>query len=114
MRFIMSRTAVFLVAALAVAACGSQRAAPPVTPHVTPSTAGQNGPAAFVARAQQVTAQWDQSDAARAWRTGLVLMDASDLTPVPSKGLAVGVRSSLSCRGISGWPGCCPPGRCRA
>jgi hypothetical protein len=57
MRLIISRTAVFLVAALAVAACGSQRAAPPVTPHVTPSTASQNGPAAFVARAQQVTAQ---------------------------------------------------------
>ncbi|MFZ0162003.1 MAG: hypothetical protein WAL12_00315 [Trebonia sp.] len=90
MRFIISRTAVFLVAALAVAACGSQLAAPPVTPHVTPSTAGQNGPAAFVARAQQVTAQWDRSDAARAWRTGLVLMDASDLTPVPSKGFSSG------------------------
>jgi hypothetical protein len=90
MRFITSRTAVFLVAALAVAACGSQRSAPPVTPHVTPSTAGQNGPAAFVARAQQVTAQWDRSDAARAWRTGLVLMNASDLTPVPSKGFSSG------------------------
>ena len=42
MRFIISRTAVFLVAALTVAACSSQRAAPPVTP----STASQNGPAA--------------------------------------------------------------------
>jgi hypothetical protein len=90
MRFIISRTAVFLVAALAVAACGSQLAAPPVTPHVTPSTAGQNGPAAFVARARQVTAQWDRSHAARAWRAGLVLMDASDLTPVPSKGFSTG------------------------
>lgn len=90
MRFIISRTAVFLVAALAVAACGSQVAAPPVTPHVTPSTAGQNGPAAFVARARQVTAQWDRSHAARAWRAGLVLMDASDLTPVPSKGFSTG------------------------
>ena len=90
MRFIISRTAVFLVAALAVAACGSQLAAPPVTPHVTPSTAGQNGPAAFVARARQMTAQWDRSHAARAWRAGLVLMDASDLTPVPSKGFSTG------------------------
>jgi len=90
MRFIISRTAVFLVAALAAAACGSQPAAPPVTPHVTPSTAGQNGPAAFVARARQVTAQWDRSHAARAWRAGLVLMDASDLTPVPSKGFSTG------------------------
>ena len=90
MRFIISRTAVFLVAALAVAACGSQLAAPPVTFHVTPSTAGQNGPAAFVARARQVTAQWDRSHAARAWRAGLVLMDASDLTPVPSKGFSTG------------------------
>jgi hypothetical protein len=90
MRFIISRTAVFLVAALAAAACGSQLAAPPVTPHVTPSTAGQSGPAAFVARARQVTAQWDRSRAARAWRAGLVLMDASDLTPVPSKGFSTG------------------------
>jgi hypothetical protein len=83
MPLIISRTAV-LVAALAVAACGSQRAAPPVTTHVRPSAAGQNGPAAFVTRARQVTAQWDRSQAARVWRTGLVLMDASDLTPVPS------------------------------
>ena len=90
MRFIISRTAVFLVAALAVAACGSQLAAPPATPHVTPSTAGQNGPAAFVARARQVTAQWDRSPAAHAWRAGFVLMDASDLTPVPSKGFSTG------------------------
>ena len=82
MRFIISRTAVFLVAALAVAACGSQSAEPPI--------AGQNGPAAFVARAQQVTAQWDRSHATRAWRTGLVLTDASDLTPVPSRGFSSG------------------------
>lgn len=83
MQLIISRTAAVLVTALAVAACGSQRAAPPVTTHVTPSAAGQNGPAAFVTRAQQVTTQWDRSQAARAWRTGLVLMDVSDLTPVP-------------------------------
>ena len=90
MRFIISRITVFLVAALAVAACGSQRAAPPVSSHVTPSTAGQNGPAAFAARARQVTAQWDRSPAARAWRTGLVLTDPSDLTPVPSRGFSSG------------------------
>jgi hypothetical protein len=84
MRLTISRTAAVLVAALAVAACGSQHAAPPVTTHVTPSAAGQNGPAAFVARARQVTAQWERSQAARVWRTGLVLMGAPDLTLVPS------------------------------
>ena len=83
MRLRISRTAAVLVAALAAAACGSQRAVPPVT-RVTPPAAGQNGPAAFVARAREVSAQWDRSQAARAWRTGLVLMDASDLTPVPN------------------------------
>jgi hypothetical protein len=84
MRLTISRAAAVAVAVLAVAACGSQRAAPPATSQTTPSAAGQNGPAAFVARARQVTAQWDRSAAARVWRTGLVLMDASDLTPVPS------------------------------
>ena len=84
MRLTFSRAAVVAVAALAVAACGSQRAAPLAVSQATPATAGQNGPAAFVARARQVTAQWDRSTAARIWRTGLVLMDASDLTPVPS------------------------------
>ena len=79
-----SRAAVIAVAALAVAACGSQRAAPPATSQATPPPTAQNGPAAFVARARQVTAQWDRSAVARIWRTGLVLMDASDLTPVPS------------------------------
>jgi hypothetical protein len=77
MRLTISRAAAVAVAVLAVAACGSQRAAPPATSQTTP-------PAAFVARARQVTAQWDRSAAARLWRTGLVLMDASDLTPVPS------------------------------
>jgi len=84
MRLTFSRAAVVAVAALAVAACGSQRAAPPAASQATPPAAGQNGPAAFVARARQVTAQWDRSAAARIWRTGLVLMDASDLIPVPS------------------------------
>ena len=44
----------------------------------------EDGPAAFADRARQVTAQWDRSEAARLWRTGLVLMEVSDLTPVPS------------------------------
>ena len=84
MRLTFSRAAVVAVAALAVAACGSQRAAPPAAGRATAPAAGQKGPAAFVARARQVTAQWDRSAAARIWRTGLVLMDASDLIPVPS------------------------------
>jgi hypothetical protein len=79
-----SRAAAVAVTALAATACGSQRAAPPAASHTTPPAAGQDGPAAFVARARQVTAQWDRSAAARMWRTGLVLMDPSDLTPVPS------------------------------
>jgi len=82
MRLTISRGAAVLGAALAVAACGPQRAASPVTTHAPPA-ADQNGPAAFAARARQVTAQWEQSAAARAWRAGLVLLDASDLTPVP-------------------------------
>ena len=83
MRPDISRTAAVLVAALAVAACGSQRAAPPVTTHPVPPAASQNGPAAFITRARQVTALWERSAAARAWQAGLVLLDASDLTPVP-------------------------------
>jgi hypothetical protein len=70
MRLTIPRAAAVAVAVLAVAACGSQRAAPPATSQTTPSAAGQNGPAAFVARARQVTAQWDRSAAARVWRTG--------------------------------------------
>ncbi len=83
MRLAISRGAAVLAALVAVVACGSQRAAPPVTTHATTPAAGQDGPAAFVARAQQVTDQWERSAAARAWRTGLVLLDASDLTPIP-------------------------------
>jgi hypothetical protein len=83
MRPSISRAAAVLVAALVVAACGSQRAGPSVTTHAEPPAAGQNGPAAFVTRARQVTAQWDRSQAALVWRTGLVLLDSSDLTPVP-------------------------------
>ena len=85
MRLAIWRTAaVVVVAALAVAGCGSQRAAPSATTHATRPVAGQDGPAVFVARARQVTAQWDRSRAARLWRAGLVLLDLSDLTPVPS------------------------------
>lgn len=65
------------VAVLALTACGS--------PGTTASGTGQDGPAAFVARARQVTSQWDGSVAARLWRTGLVLMDPSELIP-PSSG----------------------------
>jgi hypothetical protein len=83
MRLAISRAAAVFVAAAAVAACGSQRAAPPVTTQATPPAAGQNGPAAFITRARQVTAQWERSAAVRGWRTGLVLLDASDLTPIP-------------------------------
>jgi hypothetical protein len=83
MRLTIVRAATLLLAALAVTACGSQRAVPRVTTHATPPAAGQNGPAAFITRARQVTAQWERSAAARAWRTGLVLLDPSDLTPIP-------------------------------
>jgi hypothetical protein len=85
MRLALSRAAGVLAAALALAACGAPHAAPPhVAGHLTLSAAGQNGRAAFITRARQVTAQWERSAAARAWRTGLVLLQASDLTPVPS------------------------------
>jgi hypothetical protein len=83
MRLIGSRTAALLIAVLAVAACAGQRATPPVTSHVAPPSAAQDGPASFVSRARQVTAQWDRSRAARAWRDGLVLMDPSELTSIP-------------------------------
>jgi hypothetical protein len=75
--------AVAAVAALAVAGCGSQRAAPPAATHATPPVAGQDGSAVFVARARQGTAQRDRSRAARLWRVGLVLPDPPDLSPVP-------------------------------
>ena len=83
MRLAISCTAALLIAAVAVAACGARHDAPPVATHAAPSAAGQNGPAAFIARVRQVTAQWEWSATARSWRTGLVLLDASDLTPIP-------------------------------
>ena len=83
MRISLSRCAVVAVAVVAVAACGSGHLTPPGTGRAT-SAAGQHGPAAFVARARQVTAEWDRSPGARLWRTGLVLLDAADLTPLPS------------------------------
>jgi hypothetical protein len=79
MRLAISCTAALLIAAVAVAVCGAR----PAATHATPPAAGQNGPAAFIARARQVMAQWERSAAARSWRTGLVLLDASDLTPIP-------------------------------
>lgn len=84
MRLGIFRGAAVVVAALAVAACGAPQAAPPNATAAAPPPARQNGPTAFIARARQVTAQWNRSAAARAWRTGLVLLDPSDLTPVPA------------------------------
>ncbi len=83
MRLTIVRATAVLLAALTAAACGSPRAARPVTTRATAPAAGQNGPAAFITRARQVTAQWERSAAARAWQTGLVLLDASDLTQIP-------------------------------
>jgi len=78
MRPTVSRAAAVLAAALAtatLAACG------------TPPSAGQDSQArpsaTFETRARQVTAQWDRSRATRAWRTGLVLLDPSELVPIP-------------------------------
>lgn len=82
MRIGFLRCAVVAVVVAAVAACGSGHVAPPATSHTTPA-AGQHGSAAFVARARQVTAEWNRSPGARLWRTGLVLLDAADLIPLP-------------------------------
>ena len=49
MRLAFSRAAVVAVVALAAAACGAQRAAPPAAGQSAPPGAGQNGPAAFAA-----------------------------------------------------------------
>ncbi len=68
-----------VILALALAACGSQPSA---------GNAGQGGTesansATFTARARQVVAQWQVSPAARAWRTGLVLLGPGELTSIP-------------------------------
>ena len=75
----ISRIAALLTVSLAVAACGTQHSATPGTGKGAPPE-----PASFVVRARQVTAQWDGSQAAHAWRTGLVLLDASDLVSIPA------------------------------
>lgn len=79
MRLNVSRMAVVLTVALAAAACGTQHGAFPGTGKNRPPE-----PVSFVTRARQVTAQWDGSGTARAWRTGLVLLDASDLVSIPA------------------------------
>jgi hypothetical protein len=83
MRLAFSRAAAVAVVALATVACGSVGATPPAGGQTTLAAAGRNGSAVFVARARQVIAQWDRSAAARIWRSGLVLMDASELTSTP-------------------------------
>jgi hypothetical protein len=68
-----------LVLALTLAACGSQHAAGDAGQGTT-ETANS---ATFTARARQVVAQWQNSPAARAWRTGLVLLGPGELSPIP-------------------------------
>jgi hypothetical protein len=75
----VSRGIVLVLLALALAACGSRPSA---------GNAGQSGTesansATFTARARQVMAQWQVSAAARAWRTGLVLLGPGELTSIP-------------------------------
>lgn len=91
MRIGFSRATTVAVAALAVTAtavtaCGSQgaAAADPGQTGTAPPAASQDGSAAFIARARQVTSEWTGSAAARLWRTGLVLLDPSELIPPPS------------------------------
>jgi len=68
-----------LALVLALAACGSQHPAGNAQPGPTASA----NTATFTARAQQVAAQWNVSPAARAWRTGLVLLGPDELTSMP-------------------------------
>jgi hypothetical protein len=90
MRPTVSRAAAVLAAVLAtatLAACGTQPAATTDAGGRTPPSASQDGQAKpsaiFETRARQVTARWDRSQATRAWRTGLVLLDPSELVPIP-------------------------------
>jgi len=62
-----------VVALLALAACATQQNV----------GTRQRGAAAFSQRARHVIAQWDQSRAARSWRTGLVLLNRDELTQLP-------------------------------
>jgi hypothetical protein len=68
-----------LALALALAACGSQQSAGNTRQGGTQS----GNSATFTARARQVVAQWQVSPAARAWRTGLVLLGPGELTSIP-------------------------------
>ncbi len=68
-----------LALALALAGCGSQ----PSTGNGGQGTTVSENSATFTARARQVIAQWRVSPAARAWRTGLVLLGPGELTPIP-------------------------------
>lgn len=98
MRPNISRTASVLTAAatlVTLAACGTQPAAIAGAGGSAPAVASQNSqassqassqagpPATFETRARQVTAQWDRSPAAPAWRTGLILLAPSELVPIP-------------------------------
>jgi hypothetical protein len=90
MRPTVSRAAAVLAAVLAtatLAACGTQPAATTDAGGRTPPSVSQDGQAkpsaTFETRARQVTAQWDRSQATRAWLTGLVLLDPSELVPIP-------------------------------
>jgi hypothetical protein len=73
------RGAAFLALALALAACGSQHLAGSAGQGTTESA----NSVTFTARARQVVAQWQASPAARAWRTGLVLLGPDELTSMP-------------------------------
>jgi hypothetical protein len=77
MRLNILRIALVLIVPLALVACGAQQGPPP-------GKSSPPEPASFVMRARQVTAQWDASAPARIWRTGLVLLDASELVSTPA------------------------------
>jgi len=83
MRLTFSSVTAVLLAVFTVAGCGASSAGPASNNRTAPPAADQNGPATFTGRARQVTAQWQRSAAARVWQTGLVLLHASDLTPIP-------------------------------
>lgn len=77
----MSRARSLLLPALALtlAACGGQHSGGDTGRSTTASV----NSATFTARARQVVAQWQVSAAARAWRTGLVLLGPGELTLMP-------------------------------
>ena len=68
--------------AVPLAACAARGSTPG-----SPASATGPGPAtvaAFDARARHVVARWDGSPLARAWQSGLVLIDPSELTAIPA------------------------------